>query len=690
MGRFRLAAFWILTTATYSWSATTAPAVQEIVVKLRPGPTQDVIDPSPIGGAQLDEIVKASGLTLTPTTFTRDGAQRLSLSDPADPETLRASLNAIRTLPNVLYADVQQPSVNLSTALSAGTADVEPQVTQLVVRMRDRSSWSDSDNGLPMPRATVNKLSSIAGLVLTHQKPTSGGAYLLGLPVALPLADALAVTARLEANSSVLYADPVGRAVAALTPNDQFFPNQWDFWEPLAGAFLTAAWDMTTGSPGIVVAVVDTGARYDHPDLAGRLLPGYDFISDLTSAGDNDGPDPDASDTGDWHPPGLCYPGDPGGLPFSSWHGTHVAGTIGAATNNGIGVSGGNWVSKLLPVRVLGRCGGIDVDIVNGILWAAGLPVAGAPPNPTPARVLNLSLGGTTPRPCPLNEQAAIDEALNRGALVVVAAGNSAADASLYPPANCNGVLAVAATDRLGNKAPYSNFGSAVAVSAPGGTTSSPAVCDTTSTNGILSTRNLGVTTPGQSGYCYFQGTSQATPHVSAVASLVLSANPSLTASQVAARILATASFPAGSDCLLFGDCGSGIVNAAAAVSAAAASSCTPSDTALCVQGGRFKVEVAWSDFADTPGVGKVALALADSGLFYFYGPDNAEILIKVLNGCGDPNFPNYWVFGAAATTFEYTITVTDTKTGAIKSYHNSKGNASAAIADVNAFPTCP
>jgi hypothetical protein len=150
-----------------------------------------------------------------------------------------------------------------------------------------------------------------------------------------------------------------------------------------------------------------------------------------------------------------------------------------------------------------------------------------------------------------------------------------------------------------------------------------------------------------------------------------------------------TASFPATSGCNL-GGCGSGIVDAGAAVAASAATSCSPSDSVLCVQGGRFKIVVAWSDFADTPGIGKVALALADSGLFYFYGPDNAEILIKVLNGCGDPSFPNYWVFGAAATTFEYTITVTDTKTGAIKSYHNSKGNASAAIADVNAFPTCP
>jgi hypothetical protein len=367
MGRLLLAAFWILTTAARSWAGTSAALTQEIVVKLRPGPTQDVIDPSPISGAQLDQIVKASGLPLTPTTLTRDGAQRLLLASPVDPETLRAALNGIRLLSNVLYADVLSPPVDLATTMSASSSNPGPPVTQLIVRLRDRSTWFDSDNGLPMPRATVNMLSNIAGVMLSYEAPTSGGAYLLNLPSALPLHDALAVSARLQSDSSVLYADPVSRALPALVPNDQYFSNQWDFWEPLAGAFFPAAWDMTTGSPGIVVAVVDTGVRFDHPDLAGRLLPGYDFVSDLTSAGDGDGPDPDASDPGDWHPAGFCFPGDPGS-PTSEWHGTHVAGTIGAITNNGIGVAGGNWVSKLLPVRVLGRCGGSDADIINGIL----------------------------------------------------------------------------------------------------------------------------------------------------------------------------------------------------------------------------------------------------------------------------------------------------------------------------------
>jgi serine protease len=239
-----------------------------------------------------------------------------------------------------------------------------------------------------------------------------------------------------------------------------------------------------------------------------------------------------------------------------------VTGIIAAAGNNGIGVAGVNWVSQIVPVRVLGKCGGFTSDVADGMRWAAGLPVSGVPANPHPAKVLNLSLAGLGV--CSSTYQNAINAVNATGAIIVVAAGNHGVNlnTTTIQPANCNGVIAVAATDRGGDKSFSSNFGATIEISAPGGETVP------TLQNGIFSTLNSGSTTPGNSTYGYSAGTSMAAPLVSGVLSLMLSLNQNLNSSQILQALQSSArAFPAGSSCTP-STCGSGILDAGSALNA--------------------------------------------------------------------------------------------------------------------------
>jgi len=366
--------------------------------------------------------------------------------------------------------------------------------------------------------------------------------------------DLRALAAAIELDPAVLYADPVIRLHAQRTPSDPMYSLQWNFSNPASGINAPAAWEITTGGP-VTVGVVDTGIL-PHPDLINKTLPGYDMIGDPEISLDGDGRDADAFDSGDWIEGPQCGSEDPI-WEASSWHGTHVAGIIGAQANNGQGIAGVSWGARILPVRVLGRCGGEFTDVMDGILWAAGVPVAGVPANPYPARVINMSLGGKGS--CPRALQQAIDSALLRGASIVVAAGNSNRNASGYTPANCGGVITVAAHTILGDKAYYSNFGSAVELSAPGG--------EFWSYEGILSTISDGPRTALSYTYAEYQGTSMAAPHVAGVAALLLSKNPDLLAGQVADILVNSARpHPAGSSCGGETPCGSGMVDAARAL----------------------------------------------------------------------------------------------------------------------------
>ncbi len=429
----------------------------------------------------------------------------------------------------------------------------EVPTAQIIVKYK--ASADVGGFNAPAGDVRMQALSAVAGVQLQYFREMSGDAHVLRLPEALPVADVQRIAGRLMALPDVEYAEPDRILQPLLTPNDLSYPSQWHYFETY-GINAPGAWDITTGSSSIVVAVIDTG-YLDHADLSGRFVPGYDFITNVAVANDGNGRDSDAHDPGDWIAFSECAPGSP--ARNSTWHGTHVAGTIGAASNNSLGVAGVNWTSKILPVRVLGKCGGIMSDIADAMRWAAGLPVSGVPANANPAKVLNLSLGGTPA--CGSTEQNAINDVIAAGATVVVAAGNNNANAAGYSPASCNGVITVAATDRGGDKASYSNYGSVVEIAAPGGETA-------VSTNGVLSTLNTGTSVPVADTYTYYQGTSMATPHVVGVASLLYSLSPSLTPSQVGRILTGTiTAFPGGSGCTT-AICGTGIVNAATAVGA--------------------------------------------------------------------------------------------------------------------------
>ncbi len=428
--------------------------------------------------------------------------------------------------------------------------------------------------------ATARERTAAIGKAFTRDvsyvREMSGGAHVIMLPARIPIEQAEEFALRVRANAAALGIESIepDRILRAyFTPNDPQFGNQWHLQTASAGnasASLPGAWDITTGDPNLVIAIIDTGVRKDHPDLAGRFLDGYDFVTDPAAGNDGNGRDADPTDPGDWvtaaenATPGSPYFGC--GAADSSWHGTHVAGIIGAIGNNGVGVAGVNWKSKMLPVRVLGKCGGYSSDVVDAVRWAAGLSVPSVPLNRTPARVINMSLGG--PGMCGGPLEGAVRDATAAGAVVVVAAGNSNQNASGETPANCPGVIAVGATDHTGNRAFYSNYGSRVTISAPGGNTR-----DFGQSKGILSTLNAGKTTPGASSYAYYQGTSMATPLVAGIVSLVLSVNPGLNAERVADLLRQTATpFGSGTPCGA-NLCGAGIINAATAVAGAGASS---------------------------------------------------------------------------------------------------------------------
>ena len=420
------------------------------------------------------------------------------------------------------------------------------------------------------PAMRVLRVADGTGIPLEHQRLLATGAQLAALPVPVDAAQAKAMAARVAADPDVEYAEPNYRARAAATANDEFYLSQSYLNNGIASISATTAWDTTKGSPNVVVAVVDSGVR-PHVDLAGRLLPGYDMVSPLQSANDGDGRDADASDPGDWVSAGESVDGSTDCVVRNSlWHGTSVAGIIASITNDRAWTAGIDWYARILPVRALGKCGGTTADIADGIAWAGGVLVPGAPVNPTPAHVINLSIGGT--HDCPRVYMDAINAAYARGVTraIVAAAGNESQDVTLTAPANCPGVISVASTTSLGNLARYSNFG-AVTLSAPGGQLSAHFI-----TEGIVVLSNQGTTVPAADGVDIGGGTSFAAPMVTGTVALMRSVAPHLTPAQVQNILVTTVKpFPAGANCDTT-RCGPGIVDAGAAVHAAAATEAPP------------------------------------------------------------------------------------------------------------------
>ncbi len=337
-------------------------------------------------------------------------------------------------------------------------------------------------------------------------------------------------------------------------PNDPLFGLQWHFRDNGTGAGQSAGgagfggfWTKakTTGSLDVVVAVVDTGIQMNHPDIKGspNLAPGFDMVSDPLMGNDGDGRDNDPNDPGD-----KCDPND--ATTSDSYHGTHVAGTVGvASTNNNAGVAGGAWNVTIVPVRALGRCGGKLSDINDAIRWAAGtIPGRDAQGaevwNSKPADIINLSIGLFGP--CPVSMQSAINDAVAAGAIVVAAAGNARVDTQYFAPGGCQNVISVAANDARGVLTPYSNFGAGVTIMAPGGDMSRDDDGDGRP-DGILSTKfsrncsdpaNPG-STVSQCYYAFENGTSMAAPHVAAALALLKAKYPTAVPSELRTRLLA-------------------------------------------------------------------------------------------------------------------------------------------------------
>lgn len=469
--------------------------------------------------------------------------------------------------------------VSLATSQTA-----EASTNRLIIKFKDQAMDKAGLFSTTLAQGHVKALSTSSPLyvggknvVLTYLKSITPQAHVVLTDAKLSRSALTALALQLAQDSRVEYAEIDEKMYPHFVPNDTFFlGQQWNLQNPALGlpgaANLTSAWDrLTTGmvpvsGAGVIVAVLDTGYR-PHGDLAANIVGGYDFVHPdsagvFTTANDGNGRDPIALDPGDWVANGTvdCP------VSNSSWHGTHIAGVVAAVGNNAAGISGAAYGAKVLPVRVLGVCGGFTSDIADGMRWAAGLVVSGVTNNPNVAKVINLSLGSSGN--CSNTFQQAITDVRTAGSVVIASTGNDSA-LSIGQPANCNGVIAVTAHTKAGDNAEYANVGTGTTISAPGGGYGSWVAGDG---SGIYSTSNSGLTMPGADSFLAEAGTSFAAPHVTAVAALLFQIKPGITPDEVLSRLVNSARpHPVGTYCYNSPACGAGLLDADVAVSLALA-----------------------------------------------------------------------------------------------------------------------
>ena len=533
-----------------------------------------------------EALRRLAGEPLRRSRTERSGARVFTPERARGERELRALLARLREHPAVAWAEPVPTAAEREFAHSLSIALTGPPVDRIVFGPSEAELRAQAARGEPPPSELVRDLGRVARMPVYFERSVTGGAYALRLFHRVSPATAAGVAGRLAADPRIAWAEPAVRGRFQTVVDDPLLPAQWALLDPLAGIAAPEAWRLGGDAAQVTIAVLDSGVLGDHPDLAGRVLPGQDFVWDATRAGDLDGRDRDATDPGDH---AVKYQCDDTGLPTaSSWHGTHVAG-IAAAAANGAGIVGVAPSARILPVRIGAACGIDPIDLAEAIRWAAGVgapaaapnpPPAGeqrtqqiatasrppaAVPNPHPARVLNLSL--SFPGPCPPWVEDAVAAAVRAGALLIAAAGNDGRSAAGTFPANCPGVLAVAASDATGGRAPYSNIGP-VEIAAPGGSLAlGPA-------GGIVSAMDTGRERAVRRDWGVKEGTSMAAPHVAGVAALVLAVAPDLRPGQLWNVLVESArAFPRGTaaDCTDTGpaSCGAGIVNAEAAVRAA-------------------------------------------------------------------------------------------------------------------------
>ena len=422
----------------------------------------------------------------------------------------------------------------------------------LIVRLKQKEApaqrEASGDNERWQRVLSESGLSGSSGRREPRLRPVGRDQQLVEFERTLSRGEAETIRQKLLQRGDVEWAEPNTRerrlqVPPSSPPSDPYFTQQW-WLQPASGSNANAiearrrgvagfqtAWLRAGASPA-VVAVLDTGITA-HEDM-GTVLPGYDFVSDVAFANDSDGWDADPSDPGDWvGPADLAKPAFEGcTAENSSWHGTLIAGLLAAKTSNGLGGAGMLWGTAVLPVRVAGKCGAEVADIIDGMRWAAGLSVAGAPPNPNPARVINISFGGDAA--CGQAYQSAVDELKAKGVVVVAAAGNEWSAPTR--PASCRDVVGVVGLNRDGFKSNYSNFGpqlSASGIATVSGDDADGAWGPVLADSGLRTLSNDGLTTPGAGTYTRLYGTSFAAPQVAGVIAQMLSLNPDLSHAQI-------------------------------------------------------------------------------------------------------------------------------------------------------------